>query len=86
MGFVLRFFACGFFGETESCFSAFDKSRTFRLGGGVTGRFCCIAGGGKVKGKARSVGRFYGKFIRNGSQLMDVKCKKKDLQLCYISQ
>lgn len=35
---TLRFFICGFFGDTESCFSAFDKSRTFALGGGVTGR------------------------------------------------
>ncbi len=63
MGFVLaltlRFFAWGFFGDRESCFSAFDKSRTFALGGGVTGRFCHIAGGGgKVKGRARSVGTF----------------------------
>ena len=65
MGFIFklaltfRFFACRFFGETESCFSAYDKSRAFTLGGGVTGRFCDIAGGGgKFKGRARSVGRF----------------------------
>ena len=56
---TLRFFACGFFGETESCFSAFDKSRAFALGGGVTGCFSSshiAGGGGKVKGRARSLG------------------------------
>jgi hypothetical protein len=58
---TFRFFACGFFGETESCFNAYDKSWAFSLGGGVAGRFsnCHIAGGGgKLKGSARSVGRF----------------------------
>ena len=59
LGLTLCFFACGFFGETESCFSTFDKSRAFALGGGVTGCLCHIAGGrGEVKGRVWSVGRF----------------------------
>lgn len=66
MGFAftltLRFFIWGFFGDTESCFSAFDKSRTFALGGGVTGRRCSNeAGRVEVNGRAQSVGRFLGK-------------------------
>ena len=57
---TLRFFTCGFFGDTESCFNTFDKSRTFVLTGGVTGQLCSneVVGVGKVEGRARSVGIF----------------------------
>ena len=60
-GLTLCFFIWGFFGDTESCFRAFDKSRTFALGGGVTGR--CGSnetGRAEVNGRAQSVGRFLG--------------------------
>jgi hypothetical protein len=56
---ILRFFAGGFFGETESCFNAFDNSSSLVSGVGVAGRGCNNeTGRGEVEGRARSAGKF----------------------------
>lgn len=78
---TLRFFIWGFFGNTYSCFSAFDKSRTFVLSGGVTGCHCNESRRGEVNGRAQSVGRFLG-----NRRLVRVKSRSTKAYNCVTSR